>query len=428
MGVPSAKVKVASNRLSSMSFEHILIVSERSNPGLVAHTITLESRLSDSVRVTLVANNARSIEQLHKILGQLPSDVIPSVKVFTVANSDASAPTLHAIQVSTQDIIVCSVAESLISGNFLTIIAQELSLEASSFIYPLTVRENPHDSANPMSSLMVAFTNVFGKRIVQLSPSSAELVIPTLILTLTHLGAARFVPSIVVASSAVTPLSTTKREYCDFGFLPELTVVIPTLDAGSIRTQKLLYSLNRFTNEPYQVILVDNGNAPQGFSEPVNTAIRGVNTKFIVVVNDDVEVQEDWWPPLRAALEGGARVAFPRTIELTRSDFSAWCFALTSEAVREFGHNNHSFFDPDLQIWFQDSDLLLKLRAKGVPPVLVANSIISHSFSATLSTTETALSNWISTRIKDDQANFVSRWGTGALADVGFAHDPAIQG
>jgi GT2 family glycosyltransferase len=106
-------------------------------------------------------------------------------------------------------------------------------------------------------------------------------------------------------------------------------------------------------------------------------------------------------------LDAGAAVAFPHTIDgAMRTDFAAWCFAMTAETVGEFGHSDSDFFDPSLVIWFQDTDLLLALQRAGRPPVHVPQARIRHGLSQTLATEDPQLSAWVREQIQADERCF----------------------
>ncbi len=120
------------------------------------------------------------------------------------------------------------------------------------------------------------------------------------------------------------------------------------------------------TAESHEVIVVDNGSSPQGYTAPVNAGIRAASGRHLVIMNDDVEVLPGWWPPLRAGLSAGAAVAFPLTIGGgMRTDFAAWCFALSREAVEHFGERPGEFFDTRFTVWYQDTDLLAAAARRG---------------------------------------------------------------
>ena len=86
-------------------------------------------------------------------------------------------------------------------------------------------------------------------------------------------------------------------------------------------------------------------------------------------MNDDVEPLAGWWEPLRGAIDAGAVVAFPMTVDgVMRRDFAAWCFAMSEQGIADFSHAPEEFFDPVLVVWFQDTDLLKRLQSAGRPP------------------------------------------------------------
>jgi GT2 family glycosyltransferase len=201
---------------------------------------------------------------------------------------------------------------------------------------------------------------------------------------------------------------------------PEVSIVIPTLDAASGRVQACVSAIHRATGEvPYEIVLVDNGAPPQGFTGPVNSGLRAARGRYAVVMNDDVEVLPGWWPPLREALEAGASVSFPVTIDGTmRTDFAAWCFAVSRETLDRFSVEPGEFFDPRFRVWYQDTDLLARLRAAGTPPVCVEGSQIRHGLSETVASDDPELKAWIAETVARDREAFVAKHPDVQLARV----------
>ncbi len=194
------------------------------------------------------------------------------------------------------------------------------------------------------------------------------------------------------------------------GEQPELTVVIPTLDAASDRVRACIAAVQATTDVAHEIVIIDNGCPPQGFASPVNAGVRAARTPYVVVMNDDVEPLPGWWPPLRAALDAGAAVSFPLTIDgPMRFDFAAWCFAVTREAVDEFSHAAGEFFDPSLVLWYQDTDLLHRLRQAGRPPVHVEDSRIRHGLSESVGSEDPELSAWIRVQVAADRERFLGK-------------------
>lgn len=193
----------------------------------------------------------------------------------------------------------------------------------------------------------------------------------------------------------------------------ELTIVIPTLDAASERVRACVAATQAATEAAHQIVLVDNGAPPQGFTAPVNAGLRAVDTPYAVVMNDDVEPLPGWWEPQRAALDAGAAVTFPLTIEGgMREDFAAWCFALSRQTLAAMAHAPGEFFDPALRVWYQDTDLLTRLRAIGRPPLLVREAHIRHALSATVASEDPALRTWIERTVREDRATFLAKHPT----------------
>lgn len=202
------------------------------------------------------------------------------------------------------------------------------------------------------------------------------------------------------------------------GEAPELSIVIPTLDAASRRVRACVAAVQATVDVASEIVLVDNGGAPQGFTAPVNAGLRAARGRYAVVMNDDVQTLPGWWPPLREALDAGATVAFPLTIDgAMRTDFAAWCFAIAREGIERFGHAPDEFFDPALRVWFQDTDLLLRLRAAGRPPRLVRDARIRHGLSETVATDDPVLRAWIDREIAEDMRRFDAKH-PGAMAVV----------
>ena len=192
----------------------------------------------------------------------------------------------------------------------------------------------------------------------------------------------------------------------------ELSIVIPTLDATSERVRACVAAIHRTTPVAHEIVIVDNGAPPQGFTAPVNAGLRAARGAYAVVMNDDVETLPGWWDPLRDALDSGAAVTFPLTVDgVMREDFAAWCFAVSRAALEEFEVEPGEFFDPRLVVWYQDTDLLQRLRGAGRPPQFVRSSRIRHGLSQTVATDDPALRAWIDQRIALDKVAFEAKHG-----------------
>jgi GT2 family glycosyltransferase len=238
-----------------------------------------------------------------------------------------------------------------------------------------------------------------------------HLVVAALCTELARRGEVRTVPESVVTPSGNR--CTAARGDRAFGATPELTVVIPTLDAAGDRLRRCVAAIQGATAVTHEIVIVDNGAPPQGFTAPVNAGLRAGRGRYLVVCNDDVEVLPGWWEPLRAELDAGAAVAFPHTVDgAMRTDFAAWCFALSRETLEDFAVADGEFLDPDLVVWYQDTDLLARLRAAGRPPAYVPESTIRHGLSETVASSDPALRAWVAEQVRRDQVRFEAKHGT----------------
>ena len=266
------------------------------------------------------------------------------------------------------------------------------------------VRGAPDLPAVAAHAIAVRRTDLEGLGGVPAAPAGLEVA--ALCTTLARRGSVD-----VVARSVVRPpgvCSGGARRLPDTGQAQiELSIVIPTLDAAADRVRRCIAAAQATTDCDHELIVIDNGAPPQGFTAPVNAGLRAARGRYMVVLNDDVELLPGWWPPLRAALDGGAAVAFPLTIDgAMRRDFAAWCFALSRATLERFSVAPGEFLDPSLVVWFQDTDLLDRLRAAGTPPVCVEAARIRHGLSETVESEDPALRAWIRQQVARDKARY----------------------
>ncbi|MEK7633698.1 MAG: glycosyltransferase [Patescibacteria group bacterium] len=68
-----------------------------------------------------------------------------------------------------------------------------------------------------------------------------------------------------------------------------LSVIIPTLN----NVKGLKYLLNYFKDKPYKIVVVDNKKKNLGFAGGVNKGAKKIRTKWMLILNDDIEFYED---------------------------------------------------------------------------------------------------------------------------------------
>lgn len=266
--------------------------------------------------------------------------------------------------------------------------------------------DTPAEAESPLGALAFAARTGDLRAVFQSEVPSA-LVLGTLALALCKRGLELRRVSESRIAAAAPPSPAARRPPPE---APELAIVVPTLDATSARLRRCVESLHAQTDVANEILILDNGAPPQGFTAPVNAGIRATRAPYVVVMNDDVEVLEGWWQPLHKALVEGASVACPLTVEGgMRHDFPAWCFAFSRKDLELIAHAPGELFDPSLVIWFQDTDLLRRLRQAGRAPVIVESSRIRHGLSRTLSTEDPVLEAWIHAQIASDRERFLAK-------------------
>jgi GT2 family glycosyltransferase len=213
-----------------------------------------------------------------------------------------------------------------------------------------------------------------------------------------------------VAESVVATVDRPIGSRAPYGAAAELSIVIPTLDGASERVRRCVQAIQLCTEAPHEVIVIDNGAPPQGFTAPVNAGLRAARGDYLVVMNDDVEVLPGWWEALRGTLDAGAAVVYPATQDgWENPGFSAWCFAFTRTTLERHECRPGEFLDPDLVVHFQDTDLSLRLARAGTPPVRVDAARVRHGLSTTLRSEDPGLQAWVASRVAADEAAFDAR-------------------
>jgi len=103
---------------------------------------------------------------------------------------------------------------------------------------------------------------------------------------------------------------------------------------------------------------------------------------------------------------------FPQTVDgAVRLDFAAWCFAISRDTLERFAVAPGEFFDPELVVWYQDTDLLERLRRAGRPPEHVPASRIRHGLSETVASDDGTLRAWIAEQVARDRVAFERKHG-----------------
>ncbi|HEY4280424.1 MAG TPA: glycosyltransferase [Conexibacter sp.] len=369
--------------------------------------LTAISELGDDEpehEIVIVADGAPHLDEL---LGRLDGDV--AVERIATPVGFAAAATQGLARCTGETVVLLHGAPAVAPG-FLAPLVGALVHEqvaAAAAVGP----SDPEAPAVATSALAVRRGDLPAR--LQSAPRGMELA--ALCTQLARRGEVVTVPTSVSASdggAAVAPPSRTVRRAPGLREV-ELSIVIPTLDAAGERTRRCVSSVQTTTDVDHEIIVIDNGAPPQGFTAPVNAGLRAARGRYLLVLNDDVELLPGWWEPLRDRLDLGASVVFPHTLEgPMRRDFAAWCFALSRDTLEELSVQEGEFFDPEMVVWFQDTDLLKRLRDAGRPPRYVPASKIRHLLSATVESDDPELRAWVSRQVRADKEAFEAKHGT----------------
>jgi glycosyltransferase involved in cell wall biosynthesis len=344
--------------------------------------------------VVVVDNAAAGIEQ---ILEQLGGDVVVARTGRRVGFAGSAAAGAVA---ASGDVLVFLRGVPEVCDNWLKPLSDAALRDGVAVAVSVDATSS---SAHPLTAKAFAVSRAAVERLGGIPEAPDDLVLAALAASLRDAGELH-----PVAESLISPAGrhTVAARHTP-GTAPELTVIIPTLDSASARVRGCLAAVAATTDVPHEVIVLDNGSPPQGYTAPVNAGIRASRGRYLVVMNDDVEPLPGWWPPLREALDAGASVAFPMTVDgRMRDDFAAWCFALRRDTAEQFAVAPGEFFDPRFTVWFQDTDLLVRLLEAGCPPQLVDTSQIRHGLSETVNSTDPALRAWIDAQVVEDEKQF----------------------
>lgn len=132
------------------------------------------------------------------------------------------------------------------------------------------------------------------------------------------------------------------------------------------------------------------------FNRFANQAIRRYTADWVMVANNDLEFTNGW---LHTLLGAGADVVSPRSPRDRRQadiaenesgwtngrHFSGWCFMMRRNVWQQIGG-----LSEDVSFWCSDDVVVDQLQAAGIEPMIVADSIVHHLTSKTLSTVKGA--------------------------------------
>ncbi len=171
----------------------------------------------------------------------------------------------------------------------------------------------------------------------------------------------------------------------------------------SLMTQKAIDSCIRGANGlPVNIVVMESGIGQyQGattipkrgkfnYNQYANEGAAISKAEWIMIANNDLEFTDGWLHNLLAADNPVVSPHEPtdarqkgiidnqKGFECGRH-FSGWCFMISRELWTKIGG-----FDTDVDFWCSDDVVIEQVRAEGVTPMLVKESIVHHAGSVTL--------------------------------------------
>ena len=214
--------------------------------------------------------------------------------------------------------------------------------------------------------------------------------------------------------------------------VPEsVCLIIPQFNQVGL-TLQAIRTLRKFDPVRWPIVVVDNGSSPDsirqlhelrdtavqvltqkqaGLTSAWNFAARRSQADYLIFLNNDTLSSGPWVESLLAPLRLGTAivsgVATRREAQLTAPVdlLSGWCFALRRETFVAVDG-----FDPAMQLYFSDTDFLLRVRERLVSGatskfVAVKGLPISHIGHATAHQLPSQKSQW-----QADRKAFLARW------------------
>lgn len=154
---------------------------------------------------------------------------------------------------------------------------------------------------------------------------------------------------------------------------------------------------------PINIIVVENGMSYRydkattihkrdkfNYNEFANTAAALGSAEWIMIANNDLTFKDGWLHNLIAAEHDVVSPHEPtdgRQKSLIKNEegdvcgrhFSGWCFMIKRQLWEDIGR-----FDTDVSFWCSDDVVIEQVKAKGVLPMIVIDSIVEHNASTTV--------------------------------------------
>jgi GT2 family glycosyltransferase len=239
---------------------------------------------------------------------------------------------------------------------------------------------------------------------------------------------------------------------------PQVSVIVPALDHAEYTLCCLASLVRHAPRASFEVIVVDDGSGddtprllPQvrhlvylrnektlGFVRSVNRALQAARGRFVLLLNNDTQVQPGWLDELLAAFDdpdvgiAGSKLVYPsghlqEAGAVLRADGSVELVGLNDDPrLSEYGQPREvdhcsgaslmiprelflelgGFDEAYAPAYFEDCDLALRVRSRGRKVVYVPGSVVVHHLSVTTSAVGAK-----EPQIERNRARLLERWG-----------------
>lgn len=185
------------------------------------------------------------------------------------------------------------------------------------------------------------------------------------------------------------------------------SIIVPTFDNYD-QLADCVQSIHN-TTENFELIIVDNGDKPLGYTDPVVRGMRAARGDLIIALNDDVTVEQGWQDPLLAEAAKGTWVFSPDH-PTDQGKALGWFLCFSRE-----GYIGTGGFDTQFTLWCADVDLFKRCLQYDRPPVRVAGPTPKHAYSTT--TSHPDWQNLIKQWQQEDLAKYRAKWGSDPNVD-----------
>ncbi|MFD0710689.1 glycosyltransferase family 2 protein [Paenibacillus sp. GCM10027626] len=235
--------------------------------------------------------------------------------------------------------------------------------------------------------------------------------------------------------------------------MKKTSIIIPTYN-GKDLLKDCLYSIKRHTNEPHEIIVVDNGSTDgtvdlcrqegvtfislagnSGFPAACNMGLKIASGDSLLLLNNDVIVSRNWLKnmlkclysraeigivgPLTNYASGQQQIDMPYTNleemaeQLNKSDAKKWrqanrvvglCFLFKREVMERIGLLDERFSPGH----FEDDDYCYRARNAGYTLRIAGDVFVFHHGSASFNRQDEGI---VKQLVESNRHKFIDKWG-----------------